>query len=487
MNNPVLEDALRELDPDKRTEKLGAELMRLTQELEQARAQLVHTSSRLDEKEALINLNPDTGLPIYRVFFQQLEHLVNLNSQGAAIPFAVAQIRLDTAYQRIKNTKDRSKALLFQTTIRIREEIGDTLYQSDRLDEFFLIIRNFSSTQALRNVLMAIAREVAKPHEAVKEHISFGCQIAYAEFPIHGSSSQELLLNAEIALRFGTHRKRHVTGFSKNLGTAFHRIMRMEQDLHLATQAGFEHFHLVFQPFVDGQYAIKGCESLIRWKHPEFGYIPPPHFIPIAERSGDIRLFGRWILYKSCLQLKEWHRLGFPDVFVSVNLSPLQFNQKDLVEQVIDVLASTGIDGNRLKLEITEGAIMSDPEDAILKLNALREKGIRISIDDFGTGYSSLNYLAKLPIDTLKIDKSFVDDVTVNSQNQEIVRAIISMANSLKIETLAEGVETKAQKDLIFAEGCKYIQGYYFSKPVDGDRFASYLLRGGVLPQAEST
>jgi EAL domain-containing protein (putative c-di-GMP-specific phosphodiesterase class I) len=233
---------------------------------------------------------------------------------------------------------------------------------------------------------------------------------------------------------------------------------------------------------VDASRTIRGCESLIRWNHPEFGFIPPPRFIPIAERTGDIRILGRWILYKSCLQLKAWHEQGFPDMFVSVNLSPVQFLDKDLVSQVSAVMDGVGIEGRHLKLEITEGAIMSHPEDSIRKLQALRALGIRISIDDFGTGYSSLNYLAKLPIDTLKIDKSFIDDVTRNIQNQEIVRAIISMADSLKIETLAEGVETAEQKDMILAEGCKYIQGYFFSKPVDADQYTDYLRNGAILP-----
>lgn len=482
--NRMLEQALRETDPEIRTEKLRAEVMRLGVELEQTLTQLDQLRSRLAEQDMYLNMNADTGLPTYRVFFRELEQLIELSSRGEPQPFALVQIRMDSDYQRIKHSKDRSKALLFKTSIRIREVIGDTLYQSDRLDEFFILVRNFSSTDELHRMLFGTAREVAKPHEAIKEIISFGCQIAFALFPSHGANSQDLLTNTETALHYCINKKKNIVGYTPKLGEAFNRIAHIEQELHRATQYGFEHFHMVYQPFVDASHKIRGCESLIRWNHPELGFIPPPRFIPTAERTGDIRILGRWILYQSCRQLKAWHDLGYPDIFVSVNLSPVQFVDKDLVVQVAGVLEATGIAGHHLKLEITEGAIMSNPQDAIRKLQALRDLGIRISIDDFGTGYSSLNYLAKLPIDTLKIDKSFVDDVTVNVTNQEIVRAIISLATSLRIETLAEGVETANQKDLILAEGCKYIQGFFFSKPVDAARFAEYLGNGGILPVA---
>jgi EAL domain-containing protein (putative c-di-GMP-specific phosphodiesterase class I)/GGDEF domain-containing protein len=467
-----------------RNHQLEAELARVQAELEATRQQLDLAQGRLAEQTSLINLNPDTGLPIHRVFYRELEQLVEANN-GDSQPFAIAQVRLDSAYQRIKNSKDRSHALLFKTTVRIREETGDSLYQSDRLDEFMIILRDFGSVNDLRKRLGGMVREVAKPHDAVNEVISFGCQVGFSVYPQHGTNSQELLMNAEIALRYAVHSQKAVVAYSGALGKAFYHLMRLEQELHRATQTGFEHFFMVYQPFVDASNTIRGCESLIRWNHPELGFIPPPNFIPLAERSGVIRLIGRWILYQSCRQLSDWIRRGYSDLFVSVNLSPAQFVQKDLVEQVTAVLESTGLEGRHLKLEITEGALMDKPEDAIVKLNALRSHGIRISIDDFGTGYSSLNYLRKLPIDTLKIDKSFIDDVTTNVQNQQIVRAIISMATSLDIETLAEGVETEAQKNLILAEGCKYIQGYYFSKPVTPDRFNEYLAKGGVLPYAD--
>lgn len=464
--------------------ELASEVQRMKLELDRARRELDLANERLSEKDKLLSINPDTGILVYRQFYTELERLVEFNSIAQPQPFAVAMVRLDSSYQRIKNTKDRSKALLFKTTIRIREVMGEALYQSDRLDEFYLLMNDFGDAKQLHRDLYAMVREVAKPHEGIGETISFGCMVGFAVYPEHGAKSQDLLMSAEIALRYAMYRKKNVVEYSAALGDAYFRSVRLEQDLHQATQNGFENFFMVYQPFVDEGNAIRGCESLIRWKHPEFGFIPPPQFIPIAERTGDIRILGRWILYKSCLELREWHRLGHPDVFVSVNLSPVQFTQHDLVQNIAEVVAATGLEGRHIKLEITEGAIMTDPDDAVNKLNALRKLGIRISIDDFGTGYSSLNYLRKLPIDTLKIDKSFIDDVTVNVQNQEIVRAIISMAQSLHIETLAEGVETVEQRNFLVGEGCKYIQGYYFSKPVEPAVFAGYLRAGGQLPPA---
>lgn len=474
--------AMDEADPTIRAAKLSSELLHMQNELSKTRQELHQANERLSEKDRLLNINPDTGIPVYRQFYTELERLIEHNTAGEAAPFAVAMVRLDGAYQRIKNTKDRSKALLFKTTVRIREMLGDALFQSDRLDEFYLLMADYDSPTQLHRNLFNMVQEVTKPHDGIGESISFGCLVGFAKYPVHGSTSGELLMCAEIALRYAMHRKKSVVEFSKSLGDAYYRNIRLEQELHNATQNGFENFHMVFQPFVDANNMMRGCESLIRWKHPELGFIPPPQFIPITERTGDIRVFGRWTLYTSCLQLREWHRLGFPEQFISVNLSPVQFTQRDLVESIAEVMEATGIDGQHLKLEITEGAIMTDPTDSINKLNALRKLGIRISIDDFGTGYSSLNYLRKLPIDTLKIDKSFIDDVTVNVQNQEIVRAIISMAQSLHIETLAEGVETLEQRDFLINEGCMYIQGYYFSKPVTSDIFSSYLLKGGKLP-----
>jgi len=469
-------DILKESDPVKREEKLAAELVRMGFEIDGLTERLKQEIDTKGELEVLLKTNPDTNLPIYRVLVQRLEEMVE---KGEA--FWIAQLRLDAVYQRIKNQRDRSKALLFITTLRIKRIIGDTLYQSDRLDEFFILMEGDQTSNSIARILSSIEKNIELPHEGPAGDISFGANMGFVRFPEHGGKPSELLTNLDTALRHGAGNRKRIIEFTQVIGDAYDRQLRIETDLHRAIQSGFENFYLVYQPFVDSKGLICGCESLIRWKHPEYGMIPPPHFIPIAERNGDIRFFGRWILYKSLMALRAWRTQGFPDLFVSVNLSPVQFLQRDLVTSIQDALASADVPGGCLKLEITEGAIMSEPVESIEKMHTLKHLGIRLSIDDFGTGYSSLNYLRKLPIDTLKIDKSFIDDIASNIQNQEIVKAILAMAHSLGIETLAEGVEDSLQKDFLWKQGCKYIQGYYYSKPVGEPEFAEYLDKGAIL------
>jgi len=476
-NKPTaLDDILLLDDPVLRQEKLVEAVRKAHENNQRLHQELQTANDARREAETLLKSNPDTNLPIYRELVKKVETVTDL-----ANPFWIAQIRLDASYQRIKNSRDRSKVLLFITTLRIKKLLGDVVYQSDRLDEFFVLLENDSNTRDISKILINLEKQIELPHEGPAGDISFGAFMSFARFPEHGSKPTELLENLNTALVHGVQARKRICSYSQEIGDAYYRNTRMETDLHASIQNGFEGFYLVYQPFVNKDRVIRGSESLIRWKHPEFGMIPPPQFIPIAEKNGDIRIFGRWILYKSCLALKHWQTMGFEDMFVSVNLSPVQFGQRDMVENIKDILSATGIDGKYLKLEITEGAVMSDPNDAVEKMHELKKMGIRLSIDDFGTGYSSLNYLRKLPIDTLKIDKSFIDDITSNQQNQEIVRAILAMARSLNIETLAEGVETAAQRDFLMKEGCEYIQGYYYSKPVTEDVFSEYLEAGGTL------
>lgn len=435
--------------------------------------------------ESLLKINPDTTLPIYREFLNDLQRIIELHEHTGQTPFFLVIIRLDEGYQAIKNTKDRSKAILFRTTIRIREAVGEGLYQSDRLDEFILLLRDANEPGELMKILKTVVHEVGLPHEWMSTRFSFGCHIGYAAYPEHGSRSQDLLGNAELAIRTAVRRRAPLVPYTAELGALWNRALTIDHALNAASQQGFPDFYMVYQPFVDASHKIRGCESLIRWKHPELGFIPPPQFIPMAERSGVIRLLGRWILYQSCRQLREWHQLGWTDLFVSVNLSPAQFLQKDLVQSIEDVLESTRIPGSALKLEITEGVLVHNPEMIIERLKVLRSKGIKLSIDDFGTGYSSLNYLRRLPFTTLKIDKSFVDHVDQNEQDQTMVRTIIALARSLGLDTLAEGVETREQRDFLWAQGCDYIQGYYYSKPVTPELFTGYLESGGELPLPE--
>lgn len=477
------------------------------------------TLEKLKISERLNQIHPDTGLPIYRYLLRDLEILLahlpgslqalgpdhapqgeegepwwsHLSKLGGcaevfanfdmAQGFTVLLIRLDEAYSKIRNSRDRQKALLFKSAYRIKAEVSEAcMYQSDRLEEFYLVLPGVAKHRALRDLMTAVSRAVSKPHDPPAEDIRFGAAVAATTVPAQARGLEEILTNLEIAMEGAELASTRISIYRDEMGRRFRHRSLLEIELQRAIQRGFEDFRLVLQPFCGIDGSIHGAEVLIRWQHPGLGQIAPSQFIPIAEANGSIRLLGRWILFQSCRMLARWQKEGIRDMQIAVNLSPLQFLQDDLVETILNVLKVNQLPAGSLKLEITEGAIMEDPEDSIEKMKALREAGIRLCIDDFGTGYSSLAYLKRLPVDVLKIDKSFVDDISTNQNNQQIVRAIINLAKNLQMETLAEGVEYREQLEFLNEEGADFIQGYYFSPPVDEAAFRAFLDTGGRLP-----
>ncbi|MDD5580511.1 MAG: EAL domain-containing protein [Methylobacter sp.] len=233
---------------------------------------------------------------------------------------------------------------------------------------------------------------------------------------------------------------------------------------------------LNFQPQFSLAGAIIGVEALIRWNHPALGMISPTDFIPIAEDTGLIVSIGNWIMQTVCNHIKEWehHNVFIPHI--SINISPRQFHQADFVSVVTKIITGNHVNPVRILLEITEGVFLKSIDEAIDKVNALKQRGFLFSIDDFGTGYSSLTYLKRLPFDQLKIDQSFIRDVIDDPSNAAIVKAIIGMAEGLGLDLIAEGVETRRQLDFLSDYGCRYFQGYYFSKPLSSDQFEAYFI-----------
>jgi EAL domain-containing protein (putative c-di-GMP-specific phosphodiesterase class I) len=243
-------------------------------------------------------------------------------------------------------------------------------------------------------------------------------------------------------------------------------LLQLETDLRKALDR--RELYLVYQPIVAlDDFRLCGFEALVRWNHPERGLVSPLDFIPVAEETGQIIALGQWALLEACRQMRRWQRTVAADahLFMSVNLSSKQFNQPDLIEQVRTTLAQTRLSPRNLKLEITESAVMDNIETATEMLRQLRELGVQLAIDDFGTGYSSLSYLHRFPIDTLKIDRSFVTRMSENNENAEIVRTIVVLAQNLGMDVVAEGVETKEQLGLLRKLGCEHGQGYFFSRP----------------------
>lgn len=254
---------------------------------------------------------------------------------------------------------------------------------------------------------------------------------------------------------------------------AFERLT-LEQSLRDALRN--EELVVYYQPRVDIEtQEIIGMEALVRWIHPQFGLVSPGQFIPLAEETGLIVPIGEWILRESCRQNARWRAMGLPHIRVSVNLSPVQFGKPDLHEDVFRALDDAGLDADGLELEVTESLLMNDPAETAAILGRLRSRGIHISIDDFGTGYSSLSYLKRFPINALKIDRSFVTDVTSNPDDAAIATAIILMGHSLKLSVVAEGVETENQLAFLKVLQCNEVQGYLFSPPVPADRAQTLL------------
>ena len=474
----VAERRIVELEQDNR--RLEAE----NRQLQEERRILALREAELEE---LLNRNPATGLPIRRVFERDFGRLLKelaLQDRGPRI--AVGLLRLDHDYNKIKNNRDRNRVLLFKTADRIRNVIGDNIYQSDRLDEFLIIFRNMRNIDGVELRADQIVDEILLPHDPPAGDVRFGCYLGIAVYPYHGKRKEELLGNADIALGESERNRSSYVVYTDELGERFRERATLEDELKLAIQGGFEQFSLYYQPFVNRDRRITGAEALIRWRHPTAGFISPSRFIPIAEDTGSVRFIGQWTLYRACRQLKTWHGVGHEDLHISVNLSPSQFKQIDLVERVEGILDSVKLHGESLKLELTETTIMEDPEDAIVTMNQLRRQGITLSLDDFGTGYSSLSYLRRFPIETLKIDRSFVTDVDTNPANQEIVKAMVAMGRSFGMKTLAEGVETEGELEFLFDLGCDHVQGFYFSRPVPETDFRRLLMSGAAFPAAAS-
>jgi EAL domain-containing protein (putative c-di-GMP-specific phosphodiesterase class I) len=285
-------------------------------------------------------------------------------------------------------------------------------------------------------------------------------------YPDDGTDCQIMLKNASTAL----YRVRQRGGDSYQFYTAdMHeralKRLSLENNLHRAIER--EEFVLYYQPQVSAKTGkFIGMEALVRWQHPEMGLVPPNDFIPIAEETGLIVPLGEWVLRTACRQSVLWQQSGLMPLRLGVNLSLRQFQQNDLVEVVNCALHDSGLKPEYLELELTESAIMHDAEQAIAVLQKLRKLGIKISVDDFGSGYSSLSYLKTLPIDVLKIDRTFVQDITTDLKDVAIVKTIVSLAHNLNLKTIAEGVETDEQSVLLTSLGCDEMQGYFFSKPL---------------------
>jgi diguanylate cyclase len=353
-------------------------------------------------------------------------------------------------------------------------------------DEFVILVDG----PVTQSEAIDIARRVIKAMEpsirlvGIDVHIS--PSIGAAFYPRDGASVDALLARADAAMYTAKERGRNnVQCYAEGMTTLTQERVVLESDLHAALQKG--EFELHYQPKVDTSTGrINSAEALIRWRHPQRGMVPPGEFIPVAEECGLLDAIGEWVLFEACRQAQAWQQQGLRPLRVAVNLAPSQFRLTNLAEQIRSALAASGLAPSLLEIELTETAVMSDAEESIHILEAVSRMGVLVSVDDFGTGYSSMSYLRRFPIDKLKIDRCFVDQMTRRPEDASIVRAIISLAHSLHLKVIAEGVETPEQLKLLAELGCDQYQGYYFSRALPSAQFMQLLQQEPAMSDEEA-
>ena len=417
-----------------------------------------------------------TGLPNRQQLQQQLDKIL-VDAGKLQRRVAVLVVGLD-------DFKGINEQFSYQTGDQLLLALADRLRaHSGRLgalarlggDQFALVQADieqpYEAAELAQSILDDLEAAFALDHQEIRLRATIGITL----FPEDGDSTEKLLQKAEQTMTLAKTRSRNRYQFYiASVDTEMRRRRELEKDLRDALVRG--QFYLVYQPQISYRdHRVVGVEALIRWQHPEHGLVPPDLFIPLAEQNGTIIAIGEWVLDQACKQLREWHDLGFVDLRMAVNLSTVQLHHAELPRVVNNLLQMYRLPPRSLELEVTETGLMEDISTAAQHLLSLRRSGALIAIDDFGTGYSSLSYLKSLPLDKIKIDKSFVQDLLDDDDDATIVRAIIQLGKSLGMQVIAEGVETAEQEAYIISEGCHEGQGYHYSKPLPARELGLYL------------
>ncbi len=342
-------------------------------------------------------------------------------------------------------------------------------------DEFAILLPELKSAEDASVVAQNVIDALLAPFSLEEHNINIGASIGISIFPCDGADVNGLVKRAELALYKAKEQGRNnYQYFSQELQDAVFDQLEMEDEMRHAIEN--EEFTLFFQPKISlATNKITGMEALVRWIHPEKGLIPPDRFIPLAEESGLIIPLGEWILQTACRETADWVKRYDDSLVVAVNLSAKQFKADNLLETIQKTLHDYRLDPKNIELEITESCVMEDVEGALQTMKDFRENHLKLAIDDFGTGYSSLGYLKQFPMSTLKIDRSFVMDLTTDSDDAAIVEVVILLAEKLGLEVVAEGVETEAQLEFLRLQGCQYVQGYLLSRPLPAEEFEQFL------------
>lgn len=423
-----------------------------------------------------------TGLP-NRVSFEERLTEALTRGESSQQPLAVMFLSLD----RFKKFNDTLGHIVGDQLLRsVANRLSATMREGDALarfasDEFAFLLTRVRDANEAAEAAQQFQQILDTPFEVDGQELYVTASIGIGLYPHDAADAQDLLKDAGAALyRAKQQGGNNFQFYTADMNERALQRLSMENKMRWALERN--EFKVYYQPQVSvdtGQ--IVGMEALVRWQHPEMGLVSPSEFIPLAEDTGLIGSIGEWVLRTACAQTKAWHDFGFPSLHVAVNLSPRQFQQPDLLLMIAKTLRDTGLQADCLELEVTEGSVMKNTESAISTLRELKAMGIKISIDDFGAGYSSLTYLKNLPIDALKIDQSFVRDMSTDPNDAAIVMAIIQLAHSLKLKVTAEGVENDDQLRFLRLLRCDDMQGYLFCKPLPVEGFEQVLIEGRTL------
>lgn len=420
-----------------------------------------------------------TGLPNQMLLREKFESITRHDSNANVTVFLIGLDR----FKRINETLGFSFGdilLKFVAERLVAYSSGNYLLARLAGDQFVILIPGLQ-TKKIEPVGKEMLETISRPFSLETHQLFLTASVGVSAFPQNGSEIDKLIKNAELAL----HSAKRAGGNCQQIySPEQHAFESRKHQLQSSFTGALENseFVVYYQPQVNiTSGMIVGAEALVRWNHPQKGFISPGEFIPIMEDSGWIIPVGDWILTESCKQAKIWHSTGFPKMQISVNLSPRQFSQPNLAKRLQEILDEAKLPSKFLEVEITESSIMQDTAETIRILNELKSTGVRIALDDLGTGFSSLAYLRQFPLDSVKIDQSFIRDVAMNSKHAAITTAIIQMAKNMKLKVVAEGVESFPELFFLYMQQCEEIQGYIFSRPLSAKDFAKLLASGKKL------
>jgi diguanylate cyclase (GGDEF)-like protein len=457
---------------------VGGRISEMRQRLRSSNAELRSALAAIRQMATHDNL---TGLPNRALFNEELQHAL-ARAERYRRPVALFFMDLD----RFKNINDTLGHGFGDRVLQeAAKRFAGTVRESDILarlggDEFVLLVEEFGETANLVDVANKLLSAASQSVLIDGQEINLSASVGICAYPDDGNDAKTLLANADVAMyRAKEEGRNRFRFYSAELNANTLERLSFETALRHALERGELRVH--YQPKIDmATHKLTGVEALLRWQHPERGLLLPEKFIALAEETGLIIPIGLWTLREVCTRAKAWQDAGLQRIPVAVNLSALQFHQEQLATDLAEILKSTLLDPDILELEITESMVMQEPEQAVKLMESFRRMGVRITIDDFGTGYSSLGYLKRFPIDSLKVDKSFVRDLPHSSDDVAITRAVIAMAHSLQMNVVAEGVEHRAQFDVLHAEGCDEFQGYLCRPPLPEEELMRFIREDGA-------